>query len=320
MTHADVLQSRRPTPAGDFPVTEAEATVLVLGAQEFNLVRGEVHDDETPARRQYPRRLDNRRRGVGKEVKHVVHGDQIDGAVGERHVVDVGLAHPAVAQLAALEIDPRHGQHLRARVDAGAAPDPRGEHLEDAPGAGPEIEHLSDWTGAGGAQHRLLDTSLVDEQRAGSIPLGGDASKIAARGARFRFAHHAEPRLVSLQLAVVARHEIDQRPRHLRHAGLRGQTVEHPCAFLMPLDQPGVVEQLEMAADAGLALIKHLGQLGDGQLGAGQQHQNAQASRLTRRAHRLQHEAHAPTRHPVRRRHHFRRSGDLGSSIRLINI
>ena len=59
-----------------------------------------------------------------------------------------------------------------------------------------------------------------------------------------------------------------------------GQAEEHPGAFAEAGDQAGFGHELQMPADARLALGEDLGQVLDVQLGAGQQRQDAQARGL----------------------------------------
>ena len=68
-----------------------------------------------------------------------------------------------------------------------------------------------------------------------------------------------------------------------RRAGI-GRAVEHPGPLLEPLKQARFAEQLQMPADARLALAENLGQLADGQLRFYEQKEQAQPGRVSRRA------------------------------------
>ena len=59
-----------------------------------------------------------------------------------------------------------------------------------------------------------------------------------------------------------------------------GEAEEHPGAFAEALDEPGLGHQLQMPADARLALAEDLGEVLDVQLAGGEQRQNAQARGL----------------------------------------
>ena len=62
-----------------------------------------------------------------------------------------------------------------------------------------------------------------------------------------------------------------------------GQAEEGPGAFAEALDQAGLGQQLEMARDARLRLAQDVGEVGDGQLGLGEQRQDAQPRLLAGR-------------------------------------
>ena len=59
-----------------------------------------------------------------------------------------------------------------------------------------------------------------------------------------------------------------------------GEPEEHPASLRGTLDEPGLGHQLQMPADARLALAKDLGQVLDVQLAVGKQRQDAQTGRL----------------------------------------
>ena len=63
-----------------------------------------------------------------------------------------------------------------------------------------------------------------------------------------------------------------------------GEAEEHPAPLAEARDQPRLCHQLQVAADARLALSEDLGQVLDVQFAAGEQRQDAQARRLARGA------------------------------------
>ena len=79
---------------------------------------------------------------------------------------------------------------------------------------------------------------------------------------------------------------VEQRARNLRAAAMLGQAEEGPGAFAEALDQPGLGQQPQMARNARLRLAQDVGEVGDGQLGFGQQRQHAQARLLAGRLQR----------------------------------
>ena len=63
-----------------------------------------------------------------------------------------------------------------------------------------------------------------------------------------------------------------------------GEAEEDPRALAETGDEPGFSHQLQMTADARLALPEDLGEVLDVQLGGGKQRENAQARGLAGRA------------------------------------
>ncbi len=97
-------------------------------------------------------------------------------------------------------------------------------------------------------------------------------------------AHRHEPRAVGGELAggdgVVRR--IPQSDKRIDECRI-AQLEKHPAAFLAPLDQVGVGEDLEVATDPRLALRKDLRKLADRQLHLPQQCHEAQPGRIGQR-------------------------------------
>ena len=60
-----------------------------------------------------------------------------------------------------------------------------------------------------------------------------------------------------------------------------GQAEEHPASLAEARDQPGLGHQLQVTADARLALSEDLGQVLDVQLAAGEQRQDTQPRGLS---------------------------------------
>ena len=79
---------------------------------------------------------------------------------------------------------------------------------------------------------------------------------------------------------------VDERARDVSAAAMFGQPEECPRALAEALDQPCFDQQLEVPRDARLRLAQDVGEIGNGQLGFGQQGQHAQASLLAGRLER----------------------------------
>ena len=63
-------------------------------------------------------------------------------------------------------------------------------------------------------------------------------------------------------------------------AAALAEPEEGPRAFAEALDQPGLGQKPQMAGQPRLRLAQDFGEIGDGQLGLGQQRQNAQPGRF----------------------------------------
>ena len=116
----------------------------VLLAQELEIVRREVDDQQPALRPQHAGRLADRARAVVEEVQHLVDDHHVERVARQRQVVDVALPHAAMAQAGAVEPGARHGQHVEREVDAEAALEVGAEQFEHAAGAGAEVEQRAE--------------------------------------------------------------------------------------------------------------------------------------------------------------------------------
>ncbi len=80
-------------PAGNLLVAEAEAAMLMLVAQEFELVRREVGDQQPPAGGKRARRLADRGSRIVEKVQHLVQRHEVEMVGWRRQQVDIALAH-----------------------------------------------------------------------------------------------------------------------------------------------------------------------------------------------------------------------------------
>ena len=119
------VEPGRAHPLRDRLGREAEAQMRVLLAQEFEVMRREVDDQQPPLRAQRARGLGDRARTVVEEVQHLMDHDDVEGVLRHRQLVDVALAHAAMLQAGALEPRARERQHVERHVDAEPALDAR---------------------------------------------------------------------------------------------------------------------------------------------------------------------------------------------------
>ena len=108
-------------------------------------------------------------------------------------------------------------------------------------------------------------------------------TKVSLRRGGAGVAHRGEPGAVAGDGRVGRIEPRQQRAGDLGAAAVLGQAEERPGALAEALDQPGFGQQLEMARNARLRLAQDVGEVGDGQLGLGQQRQHAQPRLLAGR-------------------------------------
>ena len=156
---------------------KAEPAMGVLLAQEFEVVRREIDDQQPAARPQHPRRLADGARAVVEEVQHLMNDDDVERIARQRQVVDVALPHAAILQAGAIEPGAGERQHVERQVEAEAALDVVREQLQHAAGAGAEIEQRR-----GSACRRARRGSLLRRRHRRHEACGCDP--IRRRGAR----------------------------------------------------------------------------------------------------------------------------------------
>ena len=108
------------------------------------------------------------------------------------------------------------------------------------------------------------------------------AAEIVLRGGGARAAHGGEPLAVARDDRIVGIEPRDQRARDVGRAAALAEAEERPGAFAEALDQAGLGQEPQMARNARLRLAQDFGEVGDGQLGLGEQRQDAQPRRFAR--------------------------------------
>ena len=163
----------------------------------------------------------------------------------------------------------------------------RAEQFEHAAGAGAEIEQRAERLvgerGADGA----FDRRVGDVQLADAVPFGGVGAEIGLRGggARLPAPRRAAPgRARWSGRRDRAGRAARGRPRRRRRCSASRKKAQVPSRKRST--RPGLGQQLEMARDARLRLAQNVGEVGDGELGLGQQRQHAQARLLAGRLER----------------------------------
>ena len=172
----------------------------------------------------------------------------------------------------------RDVQHGGAAVDADGPVGPRRQQFEHAAGAGAEIEHGMERPGSDGVEH--APPRPAPRRRAGTrsrSQLRGLGGEIALGLRLARGPHLGEPRAVGRP----APDRRDRAGRTMSRASSASavpmrQREKGPGALAVPLDQPGLDQQLQMARDARLRLAQDGDEFADRQFGFGQQREQAQ--------------------------------------------
>ena len=219
---------------------EAEPAMGVLVAQEFEIVRREIDDQEAPTRPQHPRRLADGARAVVEEVQHLMDDDDVERVARQRQIVDVALPHAAMFQPGAVEPLARQRQHVERQIEPESALDIAGEQFEHSPGAGAEIEQRADRPVGKRDADRLFNGGVGDMKFADTIPLRGMAAEIILCRGSPAGAHCGEPLAVPRDDRVLGIEPSDQGARDIGAAtAALAEPEERPGAFTKPLDQPG---------------------------------------------------------------------------------
>ena len=156
----------------------------------------------------------------------------------------------------------------------------RAEQFEHAARAGAEIEQRADRPVGERGLDRALDRGIGHMQAADAVPFGGVLAEIGLRRGRARGAHRGEPPAVAHHDRIGRIEPPDQRLRDVGDAAALAEAIERPASLAEAIDQAGFGEQLQMPRDARLRLAQDLGEVGDREVGLGEQRQDAQARAL----------------------------------------
>ena len=91
---------------------KAETAMGMLLAQEFEIVRREIDDQEPAAGPQHARRLGNRPRAVVEEVQDLMDDDDVERIARQRQIVNVAVADAAMLEPGAIEPGAGERQHV----------------------------------------------------------------------------------------------------------------------------------------------------------------------------------------------------------------
>ena len=164
----------------------------VLVAQKFEIVRGEIDDEQPAARSQHSRRLFYRARAVVEEVQDLVDDDGIETVFRQREIVDIALANAAMPQSGAIKPRASKGEHVEGEIEPETALDLRREQFEHPPRPSAEIEKCAKGSVRERPDDRRLDRLIGDMQLADAVPLGRVLAKIILRRLRPLRPHRGE--------------------------------------------------------------------------------------------------------------------------------
>ena len=218
-----------------------------------------------PPRPQDPYRLRQGVLGPLGVVQRHVQGHGVEALGPEGQLLHVGVAHLAMPQAVAEEVGPRHLQHVQGAIDPNAAPQAVAEQPKDMAGAGADVEQVPDRLSGKGRAEGGVDLGLVDVQGADLGPVCGIAAEVGRRLDLVGLLDRLQPLQIQRVRRVLGRDEIDDQPRQLaarrRPGGRLGQAVVGPVALLVPLQEPGLHQQLQVTGHPRLALAEDLDQL-----------------------------------------------------------
>ncbi len=273
---------RRRSEAGSFQPqrhrfgSKAEPAMGVLVAQEFEIVRREIDDQQPAAWAEHPCRLADGARAVVEKVQHLMNNDGIERIARQREVINVGVTDAAIFQAGAVEPGAGERQHVEREVEPEAALDIGAKQFEHPAGAGAEVKQRTDRLRAECAADRLLDGDVSDVQLADAIPFGGVTTKIILRRGGAGGADGGEPFAIAGDHRIVRVDACNQVAGDVGGAAALTQPKECPRSLAVALHQSGLGQKPQVARQAGLRLAQNGGEIGNGQLGLGNQHQKPQ--------------------------------------------
>ena len=222
-------------------------------------------------------------------MKHLVQDDQVHAAGGHAEVVHVTVAELDVVEVGPAEGSPRDGEHAMGAVDAERPTGTGREQTDDASGTGADVEQVADGARAGQVQQHALHFLLGDMEGTDVVPLVGVRLEVAV-GSGLSGALDGEQALAIAGEGRVGR--VEQRDDGAGDAVI-GESVKHPAALGDTVEQSGIAEEPQVARDAWLALPQDLCELADGEFGAPEGGEHAEARGFRRCPERLEQVAEA---------------------------
>src|SRR5262249_27740818 len=102
--------------------------------------------------------------------------------------------------------------------------------------------------------HGGFDLAFGDVEGADPVPLTGMGFEIGLCGLGARFLHGCCPRAIASKGQIALIETCDNRTRKRSFCAAVCEAEEHPCPFAKPPDEPRLGHELQVPADARLAL------------------------------------------------------------------
>ena len=195
-----------------------------------------------------------------------MQGRDVESGIFYRQLVHIALPHLASAEIERIEARPGKGKHFTRKIDTDALRNSRAEQFQNTPRPGADVDHPLIATVRQDLQQHRLDLDVIDIHCSDFIPFAGVFPKIGICRILPGTADIRQPLHVPTQLRVVLRDKADDMLRQCAgpRPGPVGQTVEHPGAFLKPVQESRIAEQFQMPGNPRLALRQDMRELADG--------------------------------------------------------
>ncbi len=154
------VQSEIQKPLVDQRASKPKPHMRIMFAQEFQLVRGEINDQQASTGRKHTHRLANGALGIYEKMQDLMHDDGVGALVAELQIVDIPLAHLRVSDPRAFQLCARVGKHRGVEIQTDTTTETRRKQLEHATRPGAQIHEQVERSFAEHAADRRFDIGL----------------------------------------------------------------------------------------------------------------------------------------------------------------
>ena len=228
----------------------------MLGAQEFEVMRGKIHDQDFPAGFEQASSLRQHSARIVEIVQYLVDDHDIGRADGGIERSDVAQAHLRMGDARSAQVRARHRKHFAARIDANTAHIGRSQHFEHAPRAGTEVDQQVNNASAQFGQHRRLDGRFGHMQGFQQVPAFRHLGEIIGCKRLLLGPCLGLTGTVAAAVGIIWVNARRQPAREVRPLPLRRQPVIGPGPLGMTLHQARIGQELQVPRHARLALVE----------------------------------------------------------------